>query len=1217
MLSSSTSESAPSMPASDDAPSASPAPASAHRLAFSRLGVKRLYGIEHNVAIDALCDGINILYGPNASGKTTLARAVEHVIWPDGETGPTTNGHPVVSAAFHLGGASWRVDVDGSRCRYERDHQPTGRPAFPSAAHRDRYHLYLPDLLAATDGDADFARRILQEAQGGVDVRGAAGDLGWTDIPTSNKGTTARTLDTLQTQLREAKAKQNDLRDRERDLSRLRDRLEEAQQAATRAQVLQQAIAVAEARAAHDEAKTALASFPDAMEHVRDDDVDVLERLQDTLRSAEQTIEDNTERVEDAEATLRESILPDEGLSAGEKQTLQATVDRLKEQHTELQRITERLRGKEDEEHEAWERLSVGTDRERAAQIRLPALSEVERHARKANGLRARKDALEHVAGRLADDRAPPSVQALRDGLRHLSRWLQAPDDEAEPDSGDAAGDGSPGLSLAAAGLGIAVAILGGVLLVTTGSLVLGIALIVIGLALVGLEVARRGSGDDDATSPSEGQADRSVFEAEFQRTGLEPPSSWTREPVEAAIDDLLERLQDAAIAAAKAEEKKQLEREQAEADEQHAALHAERSELAEQIGLVPDVSSHALPWLVGRLRAWQTAYDAMTGLRGQRKAAQEKQAEILEQLNARLAAYSLDGVSTVEAAAGAVAELEAARDTFEAAVRQRDEAQREIERAASEKETARENIEALYARLDLDAGDEDGLRSLVSQHNEYKAAKEKERERRTVLKTQQQALETKDAYTKDAYGESLEEASKETLAEQLQKAEAQAGREEALREEIAEIEHQVKTAREGSTVKQLRAEYEATRDKLARRRHKDYQAAVGNVLAAFVRDQTQTESLPQVFRRARELFAEITRHRYKLALDFDNATFRAVDTVRDRGFALDALSSGTKVQLLLAVRVAFVEQQEQGPRLPLVLDETLANSDGEKARAMIDAIGTLCQATGRQVFYLTAQEDEVRKWVQQMADRDIPCEVKTLTGDRPDVRRRGDGGGDGTAVPVPATTVDTEALRGRSHDALKEALSVPDWTPRDPVASLHLWYLVEDPDALLDLMARGVKTWGQLRFQYQRSGPSVTPLPDADDRRVQALAKALQSWTDAWEVGRGQPVDRAVLKASGAVTENFIDGVSDLAADLNGDAEALLHELRERSDERAKRFHSSKADKLEAYCEANGYIDPRATYDREAMWQHVVADVSDEMEAGVLTRERMQTLFERVRISQ
>jgi len=87
---------------------------------------------------------------------------------------------------------------------------------------------------------------------------------------------------------------------------------------------------------------------------------------------------------------------------------------------------------------------------------------------------------------------------------------------------------------------------------------------------------------------------------------------------------------------------------------------------------------------------------------------------------------------------------------------------------------------------------------------------------------------------------------------------------------------------------------------------------------------------------------------------------------------SLDRLSAGTRVQLLLSVRLAFIEQQEQGYRLPIILDETLANSDDEKAEQIMHAVLEICR-NDRQVFYCTAQMDELDKWKQTIDSDDEP----------------------------------------------------------------------------------------------------------------------------------------------------------------------------------------------------------------------------------------------------
>ncbi len=77
---------------------------------------------------------------------------------------------------------------------------------------------------------------------------------------------------------------------------------------------------------------------------------------------------------------------------------------------------------------------------------------------------------------------------------------------------------------------------------------------------------------------------------------------------------------------------------------------------------------------------------------------------------------------------------------------------------------------------------------------------------------------------------------------------------------------------------------------------------------------------------------------------------------------SLEELSSGTRVQLLMAARLAFIETMEQGPQLPLILDETFANSDDVRARAVMDATIEICRR-GRQVVYFTARHEEVAQW--------------------------------------------------------------------------------------------------------------------------------------------------------------------------------------------------------------------------------------------------------------
>jgi len=1161
----------------------SPATGAAPALTFSRLQVRRLYGLDHDLSVDELSEDVNIIYGSNASGKTTLARALRLLLWPDS----SEDERPIASGRFSLGGDHWSVDLEGSACRYQRNRQVASRPTLPPNPHRRRYHLYLPDLLTATDGDGEFARQILQEAQGGVDIAAAADGLGW-EIPNRRRGKTARRVEEQREAVREAEAAQRDLREKEASLDALREELEGAREARARVDALQQAIDLAHARRQHTEARARLDAFPDEMDAVRGDEAETLDRLQERLREAEQEIEDQTAALRDAKQRMADSMLPADGLPDGRLQTIRRLAESIREQERTIRETRDARAGAETEEETAWERLGAGVDRDVAATIDLPTIGRVEDHVRNVEDLRGKQSAHQEMKRLLQVD-DEPNREVLERGLRALQRWLQVPEKDAT------ARPASVGTIL----LGIAVSGVGGGLWAVGASVPTGVApvLLVLGACIVAIEVWRRSTRTSMASS-------RAAHEDAYRRTGLDPVD-WSREAVEQKADRLLERVQAARLQEEKQSEWQRLRPLREEVEKTARSLAEERARIAEEVGLDPDVSSRSLAYLVDRLSQWQSSYDEAERLRAKLEEAENTAAAQRAQLQSHVDPYGIPEIESAADAAGVVERLETAHESFREAERDRDQAKAARTRARRARERIESEIEDLYDRLGLSGEEEDILRKRAAQHAEYKEAEAAEQEAR-IARTQKR----KQLRDRTGYEAAMEEADPEALRSALREAEEQASKEEEVARTIHDIERDIEEARNGGTLEERRAAYREARHALARERDDDYGRAAGAALADYLRTKTRNQGMPPVFERARELFAEITQNRYELDLDPQTVSFRAIDRVEDRGFALDALSSGTKVQLLLAVRVAFVESQEQGCRVPLVLDETLANSDEEKATAMIRALRTI-SASGRQIFYLTAQQDEVQKWQAALDGEQVSCRVVALSeldGGDPAARS------EQTEVPAAHPVPDLPDPETTSHEEMGRALGVPRWSPCDPLGKLPLWYLIEDAGRLAALVEAGVRTWGQLEFQYRRAGLAATGLDERVFRRVQARAEAVSSWKEAWHVGRGKPVDRLVLERSGAVSEKFIDGVSEIADELDGDAEALLQELRERTDERTKGFYSSKAEELEAYLREHDHLDARKTKSPDEMWQYVQADLAEERRRGLVDAQDLNRLFTRLR---
>jgi hypothetical protein len=252
-----------------------------------------------------------------------------------------------------------------------------------------------------------------------------------------------------------------------------------------------------------------------------------------------------------------------------------------------------------------------------------------------------------------------------------------------------------------------------------------------------------------------------------------------------------------------------------------------------------------------------------------------------------------------------------------------------------------------------------------------------------------------------------------------------------------------------------------------------------------------------------------------------------------------------------------------------LILDETLANTDDLRADVIIESLIELAK-NGRQIFYFTAQGDEVAKWqsaLEETADvewttidlaevRDLDRAVQTPDLDRIE-----------NFTPNPPDPTD------HTHESYGEALDIDSFNPYNGVGSAHLWYLVEDVEVLHNLLELGIERWGQLQNLLERGREEFIPTDAETLERIRQNGAGLEAFVQAWKIGRGDPVDRSVLEASGAVSDTFIDRVADLADDLGGDAERLVEALYTKE---VDRFRQNKAEELEEYLREHGYLVTR-----------------------------------------
>ncbi len=664
---------------------------------------------------------------------------------------------------------------------------------------------------------------------------------------------------------------------------------------------------------------------------------------------------------------------------------------------------------------------------------------------------------------------------------------------------------------------------------------------------------------------------DRRTAQALFQELNLDPPAEWAQPSVGAHLNRLERVIADMEAAVEQARDsslQRRLESELEGLSEQQAALDARRKEIAQSLGLEtipPDAELVDFVRSLDQLRMARSDDEAVTG---QMEGFEQKYSALLSNLAGVLEKH---GETKPEDAATAKARVHRIADRssrMEQALSDERNITAQIEEIAVDREATVKSIARIYADASLSEGDMKGLVALIHSLPHYRDLINE----RTSLEGQ---INLYQAELAKAGAEGLAESdgrSLERLKDDLSRAEARAGE---LRNEIAEITARTDAARNGNGTRGLIAVREEARARLRDLRDDALYGKAGRFLIDAVAREYEHSRMPRVLERARAHFFAFTHHNYKLELGKDNGAPRLFAREARSGEAreIDELSDGTRVQLLLAARIAFAEEVEQGRTLPLFLDEALDQSDPRRFEAVVRSLARVANEQDRQIFYLTSDPLDVDRIRDALGKEN--CELAAGI-DLGLIRTQAASVSGAQALQVdlgPAVL----APDGLSSEEYGAALDVPAFRPELGYAEQHFYYLLWDAQELLhDFLLNGIERAGQWRTVVD------TPLAERLGSRSASLADItarldlLETFCELWMQGKGRPVDRVVLEESDAVSERFLEDVAVVAQRLNGDAGRLVDALDENSDPRLRGFRKSNVEKLRHHLTETGHLDER-----------------------------------------
>lgn len=1117
---------------------------------LQRLAIRALPGIEPGFVFEPPGPGINLVTGPNAIGKSSLVRALRYLLASE-RSDPLALS---LEAEFESGGIRWQVQRNGGQIVWRRNGEVAPRPPLPAADQIGRYRLSIENLLDDDDAsDRELAVRLRRELHGNFDLGALRPSLG----PRFARRE-ANALDEARRARREVERDYAALVRHESELSGLERRVEEARAAEERCAHLKRALELADAADARTGCEAALGTFPPDMERLRGDELGRLEDAEHRLRELGDELRERRRARAEAEAALEGTGLARARPTAEAMQAVAAKLRTLDQLHADRRTARELLERAQAEMQDA---LAAFNEAGVPPRLEAGVFRRVEEFAPLLIAARIRRRELREQLSLAGEAPEESEVERQRDGVEALRAWLAVDAAEAMR----ARGTGRlqrvvAGVALAASALAAVAAFLQGAVVVLTGALVAAIAS---GFALF-LQRGPQGA----LLSPKDEAARR------FRATGLETPVRWEeesvrrhlREKVEAPFYELRLRRQRAAG-------RDRIVLQIGETETAIEALERERAALAAECAFDPCLPVAEFHRFVHMCSRWDEAR--------RRHAEHEATLALLDGESASGAEVVRDALSPWrardQAQAGGAPErtdrdvLQSAFDALQERIRAADDVLSEIRNC----DTAVEALNQRIADLDRDVG------SLFEQAG-LAPGERAELERRIArLPRWKEAREALDAART---GEGLiggglaEHPDLIALAQEGRRAELRgehdalarrAAEHTALIEQRTEIQTRLDDAGRGLALEQAAARESAAEQALSDKREEALFAVATETLLEDLEREFVAEHEPAVLRRAREIFAQVTARAFDLGLRPDGSFF-ARDERQGAERELAELSSGTRAQLLLALRLAWTEAQEQGGEsLPLFLDEALTTSDEERFVVMARSLERVAGAEGRerQVFYLSARRHERALW-----ERATGTEPATL---------------DLAAVRFPGQVSAPEAYRieappsfpepgGQSAEEYASDIGVPRLDPHRPPGEVHLFHLLRDDLPALHAL---MDTWrisavGQLEALLASDAAPIALPGDALRRRLRLRCRALRVWTDLWREGRGRPVDRGVLEQSGAVSAGFIDRAAELAAGLGGDGEALLRSLR--AGEIAL-FQRRMADRLEHFLVDEGYIDPRS----------------------------------------
>ncbi len=1129
---------------------------------LKRLIVNRLPGIDSPFQVEFKRSGFHIIHGPNGVGKSSICKAIEQLYWSD----PKTSIPISVTGQFEIDGVLWSIERDGKNLNWSRvDGRESNHPELPPAHQAKCFFLQLRDLIdPSRDSLSDIATQINRQMAGGFDLDAVIESFPELTRHRTRKLGTAFSNANLD--MEKKQGEQSNLQSRESLLEKLETDLVSARERANQKASIDRALGLLEKRKELSELRDKFDRLPSAIGKLRGDEIERLNKHEEKLQNYSEDIKRLNLEISKARDDQQDSRLS-EPLDSESLTAQKSRADNLKELEKSLDTINSDIADQTGQLAKAMEAIggTVNSDR----QYKLKEHAGLYEFLGRCISNHNQEEIITERIKLLEQNTVKPVTESNSDqqdrAISALQMWLRASGFQDPPSM-------TTNLKWWVSG-GIVLGLLGGILTYAVSSAFLFLVGAGLGLLIPVLFVLQ-----PTISSPTTYES-RAEAVAIYRLTERAEPDQWDVPSVKTLLAQFENEKSTLSakqqIAQIQQSELEQLKLGLGTIQAKQEALELERQALAEELDLqhIPDMELVDYARSLDHVREVQIV---LAGLQEKYLESQDNHSRKLEQLTDYITQH---GGNEPHDASQAKAIIDSLNDRSNRLIQARSEensALRQIERINSEKEQAEQDIRDIFERLSLDHGDKPKLKEMLGQRETYTGLHDEISRLESQIELVVQELES-------ANESELEDLSAERLEQFKNKAE-QAKREvEGISGEIREIQTLTDQAKQGNSMQDLIEKRENARSDLQDGLETQLQSHAVKFLIGQVKDQYEQKRIPRVFERAKSHFARFTRNSYELQLSRHDGkpALQAMELYTGKARELDHLSDGTRIQLLIAARIAFAEEIEGGLTLPFFLDEALDQSDPQRFEAIVSCLGQISADQNRQIVYLTSDPvDQIRI---ENALKPTDCKIASAI-DLGAIRKMSASVDDITKLEINPET-DIPVPSGLSYSQYSINLDVPELIPTRGWHSQSISYVLpEDSELLHRFYKNGIQSAGQ--WNTVAGQPLADKLcngiiaPEEVGNRIELL----KVFCELWSLGRGHPVYRHDLENSDAISDRYIQGISDVSREIKGNASRLVEILRERSDERTSGFRVSQIDKLEQYFLNNGHIEDRAVLDEDEL---------------------------------